>query len=253
MEEVLDQLLFMFRWLLTGGPSRAEQRLAGLREQIDALRRYAGGLEQRLDAADRERALQGEQVELVRATLSRLQDDQHTQHAELAAKWRKLLSDRRIVRLVESAVEHAPDRAWQPADQSEAAHWARVRAEAVLRRTCAELLIAGEDVDRSELERLLVSAGTDGAAERAAVADLAARAAGLHREGSRLKERPEFDFSPPEPVVTPTTGSLYSSECGFGRPALYVVLPAYRAGAMRLTAPTVLTEPAVPATGRDLA
>ncbi|MGW5354288.1 hypothetical protein ACWERV_27690 [Streptomyces sp. NPDC004031] len=250
VDEVLRRLLFMFRWLLTGGPHRAEEQLRALRTSVTALEKTTARLTERLDAADRVRAGQHEQLRLMQGAVTRLQNDQQAPHRELGANWQKLLSDRGLVRLVENAAAHAPDRGWDPADQSEAAHWARVRDEAAVQRAAAELLTAREDVDRAALESLLVPAGTDGARARAELADLASRAAGLHREASQLKFRPVFDFSRPEPVVTSATAILYSPECGYGRPAASVVLPAYRLGDQRMTKPTVLTERAAPAAGR---
>jgi hypothetical protein len=243
VDEVLRRLLFMLRWLLTGGPHRAEEELLALRESVAALRRTTADLTKKLTTATETGARQADQLRLIQGTLSRLQDDQHDRHADLGAQWQKLLGDRSLVTLVERAAALAPDRAWEPQDRARAAHWARVRDEARVLRTGAELLTAAEEVDREALERLLVPAGTDGARERAQVGDLAARAAGLHRAASALKHRPVFDFSPPQPVVTPETAILYSPDCGYGRPAAYVVLPAYRLGEKRLTLPTVLTVP----------
>lgn len=250
VEEVLRRLLFMFRWLLTGGPNRVEDELKLLHRSTAALKEAAKKLDGRLEATNEVLARQQEQLALIQGTLSRLQNDQHDRHAELGAKWQKLLGDRVLVRLVEQAVSLAPGRTWDPADQSPDAHWARVRDEATARRASAELLIAGEEVDLAALERLLVPTGVEGTRERDEVADLAARAAGLHRAASGLKYRPAFDFSPPQPVVTPETAILYSPECGYGRPAAYVVLPAYQLGEKRLTLPTVLTDRAAPAVPR---
>ncbi|WP_031512011.1 hypothetical protein [Streptomyces sp. NRRL F-5123] len=252
VEEVLRRLLFMFRWLLTGGPNDVEDKLKLLVRSTADLTKTAKELDDKLKAANEVLARQQAQLALIQGALSRLQDDQHDRHAELGAKWQKLLGDRELVRLVEQAVTLAPGRTWDPADQSPDAHWARVRDEATARRASAELLIAADEVDLAALERLLVPAGAEGTRERAEVAELAARAAGLHRAASGLKYRPAFDFSPPEPVVTPETAILFSPECGYGRRAAYVVLPAYRLNDKRLTLPTVLTDRAAPAGERTV-
>ncbi|MFD3379059.1 hypothetical protein [Streptomyces sp. NPDC058697] len=50
-----------------------------------------------------------------------------------------------------------------------------------------------------------------------------------------------FEFERPKTGVIPETVTLYSPECGFGREADIVVLPAYRLGDQRLSLPVVLT------------
>jgi hypothetical protein len=222
-----------------GNLTKLVERLT--RKQSDATEQLAG-IEERLDAFEDKLEQVVRQLEGVRSALSRLQDDQITRHEELSREWSLLLNGEDLKTLVEEAVARTRSTsAGHASGQSADAHRALLRAEARQLRSCAALLVAGEGVDRDRLDELLVPEGPGGARQRAAVAELCDRADTLHRTASHLRQRPVFEFERPKTAVTPETATLYSPECGFGREADIVVLPAYRLGGRRLSLPVVLT------------
>ncbi|MEU9895006.1 hypothetical protein ACIBCS_05925 [Streptomyces phaeochromogenes] len=253
---------------ITGNRRELERQLNGQKEWVEQLaskqrdaEKRLEKLGKRLDAFEGELAHAVQQLDGFRSALSRLQDDQITHHEELSREWSRLLNGEGLRTLVEEAVARARSTSLGHASgQSADAHHALLRAEALQLRSCADLLLAGEGFDRNRLEELLVPEGPDGERQRAALAELCDRADTLHRTASHLRQRPMFDFKPPKTGITPETATLYSPECGFGRRADILVLPAYRLGDQRLSLPVVLTTtrsgPAAPlsaTTGADKA